>query len=139
MHIDLRHILQSLFLVIFLVLMASCNGAQGVESRTIVQRQVVNDMTITLETAETLVVNQQAVFVVTVTDGQGKPVPADVYLDLVMPAHPMGTNQPLAEPSADGVYRTSSVFTMDGEWAVTVVATAQGRTNQAIFHVMVLP
>jgi hypothetical protein len=126
-------------LVVGLLLITACAQPQGSVTDTFRQQQVVNNLRITLEMAEELRVNQQQTFTITVADQQGKPVTADVYVDLVMPAHPMGANQPLATPAGRGVYHTTSAFTMDGPWMVTVVATVQGTKNQAVFNVTVLP
>jgi nitrogen fixation protein FixH len=126
-------------LVVGLLLITACAQPQGPVTDTFRQQQVVSDLAITLEMAEELRVNQQQSFVITLADQRGQPVTADVYLDLVMPAHPMGTNQPLATPAGGGVYHATSAFTMDGQWTVTVVATAQGTKNQAVFNVTVLP
>jgi nitrogen fixation protein FixH len=126
-------------LVVSFLLLTACAQPQSPVANAFRQQKVINDLTITLEMAEELRVNQQQSFVITLADQQGLPVTADVYLDLVMPAHPMGTNQPLATSAGGGVYRAASAFTMDGQWTVTVVATSQGTKNQAVFDVMVLP
>jgi hypothetical protein len=139
MPVFIRAVAYSLLLGIFTTLVGACSLAQTTAPDTVVQQQVVNAMTVTLETAEELRVNQRQEFVVTLTDPQGQPVAANVYLDLVMPVHPMGLNQPIATPTGSGVYQAVSVFPMDGAWTVTVVATVQGQKHQAIFNVNVSP
>jgi hypothetical protein len=104
------------------------------------QRQVAGDLTIVFEHPEEVRVNQHQRLLATITDSQGRPVDdAAVYFDLVMPAHPMGANQPLATANGAGVYESGGVYTMDGDWLVTVVATMEGQTSRATFTVAVLP
>lgn len=121
------------------ILVGGCAWASGASVATATQQQVVDGLTIRLETPATVRVNHQAALVVTLTDAEGRPVAGDVYLDLVMPAHPMGSNQPLATASAAGVYQAASAFTMDGDWTATVVATVHGAAHRAAFTVTVLP
>lgn len=121
--------------------LSSCGGSSVPSAAAVVQqRQVVGELTIGFEHPDEVRVNQQQQLLATITDAQGRPVDdANVYFDLVMPAHPMGMNQPLAIPSGNGMYESGGVYTMDGDWLITVVATIEGQTSKATFTVPVLP
>lgn len=136
-----RHLRLPLLLCCVTLLAACGMMAAGQTAPDMVrQRQVVNDVTITLERPEEVRVNHQQRLVAVITDSQGQPVEsASVYFDLVMPAHPMGANQPIAAGIGSGAYETGAVFTMDGEWLVTVVTTWQGESRTATFSVLVTP
>lgn len=120
---------------------SSCSGSGTPPPPDVVQqRQVVGELTIVFEHPEEVRVNQQQKLLVIITDAQGRPVDdARVYFDLVMPAHPMGVNQPIAIANGNGVYESGGVYTMDGDWLITVVATAKGQISKATFTIPVLP
>lgn len=99
------------------------------------QQQTVDGLTITLERPRQVEILKEYEFFVTLADAQGRPVDgATVYADLVMPAMPMGANQPLADPLGDGEYRVKGVFTMEGNWGITVHATVAGNDRAATFE-----
>ena len=104
----------------------------------VIQEQAVEGMSIALTTAAAPEMNATQELIVTLTDALGAPVDgADVYLDLTMPAMPMGTNRPIASPGANGAYRVQTAFTMTGDWSVTVVADVGGQERRATFTVAV--
>jgi nitrogen fixation protein FixH len=127
-----------LLILATLVMLAAC-GPQAV-AQTATQTKTVNDLTVTITYPEGAKVNQNQQIAITITDAQGQPVEnAQVYLDLTMPAHAMGVNQPLAMHQGNGVYRADAVYTMDGDWAVSVTATIDGVVTTAIFNTQVTP
>ena len=116
------------------LLIAACNQSSAPVANTIRQEQIVEGLTITLEMAAQPELNRPYHFVVTLTDAQGQFIDdADVYLDLEMLEHPMGTNQPIATPQGLGTYDVEAVYTMAGPWAVTVVAELDEKTYRATF------
>jgi nitrogen fixation protein FixH len=105
---------------------------------TITSQQTVNGLSIALERPAQPVVLHDYELTVTLTDAQGRPVDgASVYLDLTMPAHPMGINQPIAEPLGQGRYRVRAVSSMGGDWLVTIVASIAGTEHRAVFELPV--
>jgi hypothetical protein len=97
-------------------------------------QQTVDGVTIALDAPAQARVNHSQDVVITLTDAQGAPIDNEmVYLDLVMPEHPMGLNQPIAEAAGNGRYRTTVVYIMTGDWTTDVVATVQGRDRRATF------
>ncbi|MCU0490038.1 MAG: FixH family protein [Chloroflexaceae bacterium] len=102
-------------------------------------QQTVEGVTIALDWQEKPRLNQPQTFLITLTDEQGQAISgADVYMDLDMPAMPMGTNQPIATPEGGGTYRVEGIYTMTGEWHVTVVATVETKEHRAMFTTNVL-
>lgn len=59
---------------------------------------------------------------------------AQVFLDLTMPAMPMGMNQPIADNLGDGRYQVRTVYTMEGLWQINVHVTQDGRERVASFY-----
>ena len=115
-----------------LALLAAC-GQAAAPARL---AQTVDGLTITLEATASPKLNAAEQLTVTLADAQGQPVDgADVYVDLTMPAMPMGTNRPIAEPEGQGRYRANSAYTMSGDWDVTVVATVAGKEHRAVFKI----
>lgn len=103
-------------------------------SNTIHQQQTVNGLTVALEMAAQPVLNQPQHFIITLSDRQGQFIDdAEVYLELEMTKHPMGSNQPIAAARGAGVYDVEAVYTMIGPWAITVVAERAGKTFRATF------
>jgi nitrogen fixation protein FixH len=87
-----------------------------------------------LEASASPLLNASQELIVTLADEGGRPIDgADVYLDLTMPAMPMGTNRPVAEPLGEGRYRARTAYTMSGEWEITVVAEIAGAEHRALF------
>lgn len=105
------------------------------EPEVVRQEQVVDGLTIGLEAQDSPRVNASQELVVTLADAQGAPVDdASVYLDLTMPAMPMGTNAPVAEPLGAGRYRAGNVvMDMAGDWEIAVVAEVDGNERRAVF------
>lgn len=98
------------------------------------QQQVSDGITIELTVAEQPQLNQAQEFIIRLLDSAGQPIEgAQVYLDLDMPAMPMGTNQPIASGIGEGRYSTQSAFTMTGEWIITVVVKVNDTEHRATF------
>lgn len=116
---------------LLLALLAACGGPPA----TLRQEQTVDGLTIGLEAAERPRLNAAQELIVTLADAQGAPVDgAAVYLDLTMPAMPMGTNAPIAEPLGQGRYRAGNVvMNMTGDWEISVVAEVGGAERRAVF------
>lgn len=125
--------------VLICLVLAACNQpTPSTPNNTIRQQQVVDGLTITLEMAAEPELNRAQHFVVTLTDGQGQPIDdADVYLNLEMTEHPMGTNKPIARPLGAGAYDVEAAYTMTGPWTITVVAERDGQSYQATFNAVV--
>jgi copper transport protein len=105
-----------------------------IDEATPIPPQMVGDISIGLQTAGAPEIYEGQQFIVTLTDAQGKAIAgADVYLELVMLEHPMGTNRPVALPLEPGTYRAEGTYTMTGRWGVTVVATVGGQLYRATF------
>jgi nitrogen fixation protein FixH len=123
-------------LAIALLCLSACAGRPGISGRG--EQQSVDGLTITLRATDTPKLLESQEFLITLTDAQGKAVDgALVYLDLDMPTDSMGTNQPLADGLGNGSYRATTVYTMSGEWLVTVVARVEGKEYRAIFKRLV--
>lgn len=120
----------ALLAALLLVALAGCGAAPAVTR----QEQTVEGLTIALETAERPPINTNQTFTVTLSDAQGRPVDgAEVYLDLTMPAMPMGTNRPIADPQGQGRYSAGAAYTMTGVWEIAVVAEVAGAEHRAVF------
>jgi hypothetical protein len=101
-----------------LLLIIGCDS-QSVPLR---ETQVIDGLAITLETLERPQMNTAVDFIVVLQDDQGNPVSdANVYLDLDMPAMPMGITRPVAVPEGSGRYWARTAYTMEGLWEITVV------------------
>ncbi len=124
----------TLLLLPLLVFLLSACGAASTTSRTV----IVDELSISLEMTAAPRINTAQSFSVTLRDRAGQPLDADeVYLDLTMPAMPMGTNRPIAERQGPGQYLASSAYTMVGEWEITVVARIAGHDHRALFTIEV--
>lgn len=121
------------------LLLAACSQSVApAPSTTTRQQQTVEGLTITLEMASQPELNQRYHFIVTLADSQGQFIDnADVYLDLEMTEHPMGSNKPIATPLGAGAYDVEAVYTMSGPWAITVVAELDDKTYRATFDTTV--
>lgn len=120
-----------LALAIGLTLLGACAPAAPPPLR---QEQTVDGLTIGLEANGSPKLNASEQLVVTLADAQGRPVDgADVYIDLTMPAMPMGTNRPIAESQGMGRYLASTAYTMSGDWELTVVVEIDGVERRAMF------
>lgn len=116
------------------MLLAACSQSAAPAASTVRQQQTVEGLTITLEMAAQPELNRPQHLVVTLTDAQGQFVDdAEVYLELVMTEHPMGTNQPIATAQGAGTYDVEAVYTMTGPWTIDVVAERGDKTYRATF------
>ncbi|MGQ9482892.1 FixH family protein [Chloroflexus sp.] len=118
------------FLVVMLVVVACSRGAAPVR-----ETQIVDGLTITLETPDRPRINTAVDFVVLLHDRQGNVINgAYVYLDLDMPAMPMGVTRPVASPDGEGRYWARTAYTMEGLWEITVVVEWEATTYRATFR-----
>lgn len=118
------------FTALAALVLAGC-GRPG----TVSEQQTVDGVTFTLERAASLQLLQEYTYVVALADAAGKPIDgATVFLDQQMPAMPMGTNQPVAEPLGGGRYQVRGVYTMAGDWVVKVHALVGGQERVASFE-----
>ena len=121
-------------LVLFCALSIATCASSGSAPSTIRQQQTSNGVSIILERATEPKLNQAQAFTIRLLDSTQAPIEgANVYLDLTMPADPMGTNRPIATPQGAGVYTAQSAFIMVGEWAITVVANVNGTEHRVVF------
>ena len=83
-------------LLIAALSLAACSLGQP---QPVILQQTVDGLSVTLEVPPAVVVLRDYQLIVTLRDAQGAAVDgATVYLDQQMPAMPMGSNQPIAEP-----------------------------------------
>ncbi|MCX7859537.1 MAG: FixH family protein [Chloroflexus sp.] len=117
----------------FIVLLAAITAcSSAVELR---ETQVVDGLSITLDTPNRPRMNTAVDFIVLINDAQGNPVnDANVYLDLDMPAMPMGVTRPVALPDGPGRYWARTAYTMEGLWEITVVVERATTTYRATFR-----
>lgn len=124
---------RGLLVLLAALALAGCGGPA-----TTTQRQTVEGLTVAIERPQQAVLLQSYDLTVTLTDAAGAPVEgAKVYLDMAMPAMPMGQNQPLAEPLGGGRYRVQAIFNMIGDWSVRVNASVGGKRYVANFDQIV--
>ncbi len=115
--------------LLFLSLTACVQGPA-----TATQRQTVDGLTFALEQPQDALLLKSYDLVLTLTDADGRPVEgAQVFLDMTMPAMPMGQNQPIAEPLGGGRYRVQAIYNMEGDWRITANATVDGKRYSAGF------
>ncbi|MCG8351104.1 MAG: FixH family protein [Chloroflexales bacterium] len=129
---------RQLVLALLLVLGLSACGAQPMLPTLapdhVRQQQVVAGFTFTLDTAEAPLINQTQQLLVTLTDRQGAAIAdADVYFDMEMDMICLSGSKPIADPSGNGSYAIETVYPMPGDWRITVYATVDGNTHQALF------
>jgi hypothetical protein len=118
--------------LLVLLALAACGGG-GLPGYT-TQQQTVDGLSITLERPAQAELLKDYELFVTLKDAGGQPVDgATVFLDLAMPAMPMGANQPLGDGLGGGRYRVKGAFTMEGDWKVDVHATVAGKEYVAMF------
>lgn len=121
-------------MVLLLLLFSLCSCAPLIGTQPASEQQTVEGVTIGLQATTTPKVLESQEFIITVTDADGnRRDDALVYLDFNMLADKMATNQPIAEHLRNGMYRATYVYTMSGEWRVTVVAQIQGADYRATF------
>jgi hypothetical protein len=113
-----------------LLLLVACGAAPA----PLREEQLVEGVIVGLEASASPPLNASQELIVTLADEGGRPIDdADVYLDLSMPAMPMGTNRPEAEPQGQGRYRARTAYTMAGEWEIAVVVEVGGIERRAVF------
>jgi hypothetical protein len=119
-------------LVLCLLALSACTGqAHGLGAG---EQQTIDGLTIHLQATPAPKQLERQEFLVTLSGAHGERIDgAQVYLDLDMLMESMGSNQPLAEPLGNGVYKATTVYTMSGEWAVMVVARVRDREYRAVF------
>ena len=116
----------------FCILLVACGG--NARPGYVAQQQTVDGLTITLERPQEVEILKEYELFVMLADAQGKPVDgATVFADLVMPAMPMGSNQPLADPLGKGNYHIKGAFTMEGDWRLAIHAMVAGKDYVATF------
>jgi hypothetical protein len=126
--------LRAALVIALAIALAACGQAAALPAPRLAQQ--VDGLTIGLDATTSPKLNASERLLVTLLDEQGRPVEgADVYVDMLMPAMPMGTNRPIAEPQGQGRYLASTAYTMDGDWDVTVVATVAGKEHRATFKI----
>lgn len=107
---------------------------------TIVERRSIDGLTITLERPVQPVALRDYTFVATIMSTTNQPVDASlVYFDFTMPQMEMGIHQPIADRLGPGTYSVRTIYSMEGDWRITVVATIDGRDVRAWFDHAVLP
>jgi outer membrane biogenesis lipoprotein LolB len=118
-----------------LFILAACGGPASTTTQ-----QTVDGLTIALQRPQQLALLQDYEFTITLTDASGQPVEgATLFVEQDMPTMKMQSNQPLGEPLGAGKYRVKGVFTMEGEWRVTVHAKVAGKDYAATFDQTVTP
>jgi len=111
------------------VVLIGCGGPA-----TTHQQQTIDGITIALERPTRLELLDEHDMIVTLTDAGGQPVDgATVFFELHMPSMAMGTNAPIADPLGSGRYSAKTLFTMEGDWQVTINASVAGRDHRATF------
>ncbi|MCS6841163.1 MAG: FixH family protein [Roseiflexus sp.] len=124
-----------LLFVIAGIIFSACNA-----SPTIVEERTVDGLTIALERPAQPVALRDYSFTATITDAADHPVEATlVYFDFTMPQMEMGVHQPIADRIGPGKYEVRTIYSMEGDWRITVVATINGREVRAWFDHSVLP
>lgn len=104
------------------------------------EQQTVEGLSITLEHPERTELLKEYDVTIILADASGNPVDgATVFLDMTMPAMPMGQNRPLADPLGGGRYRLKTTYTMDGDWVTHVYVTVEGKEHRATFNYTVVP
>ncbi len=113
-----------------LTLLAACGAAPA----PLREEQLVDGIMIGLEASVSPPLNTSQELLVTLADEAGRPIDgADVYLDLTMPAMPMGTNRPEAAPEGEGRYRARAAYTMAGDWEIAVIVELDDVERRAVF------
>lgn len=121
--------------VLALALLAGC-GQTGY----VTQQQQVAGATVGFEHPPKADLLKNYDLFVTLKDSAGQPIEgADVVLTMDMPSMPMGVNRPVADPAGGGRYKVTTAFSMEGDWVITVDATAGGTRYTAVFDQVVVP
>lgn len=127
----------ALKLFILLAVMLNACGAPP----TAIERKTSDGVIFALERPAQPVALRDYQFIVTLTDAAGAPVEAtSVYMDFAMPQMIMGVNQPIADQIGPGRYGVRTIYSMEGDWRITIVASIDGREVRASFdHPVSLP
>lgn len=127
----------ALTLCMLLAVMLNACGAPA----TTIERKTSDGVTFVLERPAQPITLRDYQFVVTLTDAAGAPVEAtSVYMDFTMPQMIMGVNQPIADRIGPGRYGVRTIYSMEGDWRITIVASINGREVRANFdHPVSLP
>lgn len=130
---------RTLLRILLLVVAGSVAGACSA-TPTIVEERIVDGLTIALERPVQPVALRDYSFTATITDAADQPVDATlVYFDFTMPQMEMGVQQPIADRIGPGKYGVRTIYSMEGDWRITVVAMIDGREMRAWFDHPVLP
>lgn len=135
---NIPRVLRLIALGVLLLVLTACGG--GLPSGYTTQQQTVDGLTITLERPQKAELLKDYDLYVSLTDANNKPIDgAQVSLDMLMPAMPMGSNKPLADSLGNGRYGVKTIFSMEGDWRVTVQARVSGKAYTATFDQPVVP
>ena len=135
---DIRYVLRLIAICFTLTLLAACGG--GLPAGYTSQQQTVDGLTITLERPRKAELLQTYTLYVNLADANNKPVDgARVSADMIMPAMPMGSNKPIADPLGNGRYGVKTIFSMEGDWNITVDVSVSGKHYTATFDQVVVP
>ncbi len=130
-----RALVRILPLVIAGMIVGACSATP-----TVVEERVVDGLTVALERPAQPVALHDYSFTATITDAADQPVDAAlVYFDFTMPQMEMGVHQPIADRLGPGKYGVRTIYSMEGDWRITIVATIDGREVRAWFDHPVLP
>lgn len=130
-----RTLLRILLLVVAGIVVGACSATP-----TIIEERVVDGLTIALERPAQPLALRDYSFTATITNAADQPVDATlVYFDFTMPQMEMGVHQPIADRLGPGKYGVRTIYSMEGDWRITVVATIDGRDVRAWFDHPVLP
>lgn len=125
---------------IALLLIAGIVASACSATPTIVEERIVDGLTIALERPAQPVALRDYSFTATITNAADQPVDATlVYFDFTMPQMEMGVHQPIADRLGPGKYGVRTIYSMEGDWRITIVATIDGREVRAWFDHPVLP
>lgn len=123
-----------LFVIVLALAIVACGGQNDYTTQT----AMVDGVTIGFEHPTRAELLKTYDVFVTLKDANGQPINgADVVMDMDMPAMSMATNRPVADSAGDGRYRISTAYSMDGDWVITIEATADGNTYRATFDQIV--
>mgnify|MGYP000850505086 CR=1 FL=1 len=120
--------------VLMALLLAACGG-QSQPARLATQRQLIDQVSISVTMPEVAQVASEQAVLVTLADAAGQPIDgAEVWLALIMPTMQMSPNEPDAQAEGGGRYRVTAIFTMSGNWNLEVHATVAGQEYIARFQ-----
>lgn len=117
-----RYLLFSFLLVVLLI---SCTGKSSLPDQSAATGGI--NATLAILPGDPVSMDP-ATLKITLTDKNSEPVlGATIGIDMSMPAMMMPKNNPRAEEKGNGLYQAEAIFTMPGEWLITVeVKTSAG-------------